>query len=244
MPYKRSYASRYAQNKRRSTRGGFGAMLYGNRYLYGMRAPNPRPYQPRTSINKYENKALTGANASSLCRQEGQVYHLDQIERGNQLGQALGQKHMVTAIHLRGTWKLPNNENYDRPGYYLVWDRQPNEALATPGDILDLTVGGADCSVAFPNQDNGSRFIIIAKRESKAANTNVNDDQYDPSMVWDVDEYHRLPRNLVATKTLGSASGLIDNRVTGALLLLTFGKNTSVNSNPLEFQFRVYFQDV
>lgn len=243
MYKRRSYAGRYSQ-RRRATRGGFGAMLYGNRFLYGMRAPNPRPYQPRTNINKYENKALTGANASSFCREEGQVYHIDQIDRGNQVGNALGQKHMVTAVHIRGQWVQPNGTTYDRPGYYLVWDRQPNEALATPGDILDLSVGGADCSIAFPNQDNGSRFIILAKREHSSVNAQEGEGPRDSSMQWIVDEYHRLPRNLVATKTLGSGSGLIDNRVTGALLLLTFGKNPSVNSNPLNFQFRVYFQDV
>jgi len=243
MYKRRSYAGRYSQ-RRRATRGGFGAMVYGNRYLYGMRAPNPRPYQPRTSVNKYENKALTGANASSLCREEGQVYHLDQIQRGNQLGEALGQKHMVTAIHIRGQWTLPNTQIYDRPGYYLVWDRQPNEALATPGDILDLSVGGADCSIAFPNQDTGSRFMILAKREHSAVNAQQNEIGRNDNHQWIVDEYHRLPRGLVATKTLGSASGLIDNRVSGALLLLTFGRNTSVNSNPLNFQFRIYFQDV
>lgn len=243
MPYKRSYASRYAQ-RRRATRGGFGAMLYGNRYLYGMRAPNPRPYQPRTSINKYENKALTLGSASSLCREEGQVFHLDQIDRGVQLGNALGQKHMVTAVHIRGRWQMQNAKSFDRPGYYLVWDKQPNEALATPGDILDLSTGGTDCSLAFPNQDNNSRFIILAKRESNAANQNQNDDEFNTSMQWTVDEYHRLPRNLVATKVLSDASGVISNRVSGALLLLTFGRLPSVESNPLNFQARVYFQDV
>lgn len=242
--YKRcSYAGRYAQ-RRRATRGGFGAMLYGNRFLYGMRAPNPRPYQPRTGINRMENKALTGANASSLCREEGQVYHLDQIARGDQLGTALGQKHMVTAVHIRGQWTLPNASSFDRPGYYLVWDKQPNEALATPGDILDLSVGGADCLIAFPNQDNGSRFIILAKREHDSVNQQQGDGARNESMQWIVDEYHRLPRNLVATKTLSSSSGTITNRVTGALLLLTFGRQSSANSNPLQFQFRVYFQDV
>lgn len=243
MYKRRSYAGRYSQ-RRRATRGGFGAMLYGNRYLYGMRAPNPRPYQPRTGINKKENKALTGANASSLCREEGEVYHLDQIARGDLVGNALGQKHMCTAVHIRGEWTLPNASTFDRPGYYLVWDKQPNEALATPGDILDLTTGGADCSLAFPNQDNNSRFIILAKREHDSVNAQAGEGPRSESMQWIVDEYHRLPRNLVATKTISSSSGLIDNRVSGALLLLTFGKQPSVNSNPLKFQFRVYFEDV
>lgn len=244
MPmYKRSYAGRYAR-KRRATRGGFGAMLYGNRYLYGMRAPNPRPYQPQTSINKYENKALTLGSASSLCREEGQIFHLDQIDRGNQLGNALGQKHMVTAFHIRGRWQLPNARAYDRPGYYLVWDKQPNEALATPADILDLTTTPNDCSLAFPNQDTASRFIILAKREHNAANAQPGEGPQNDSMQWIVDEYHRLPRNLVASKTLGSASGTITNRVSGALLLLTFGRLPSTESNPLQFSGRVYFQDV
>lgn len=242
MPYKQS--NRYAKRRYPRARGGFGAMLYGNRYLYGMRAPNPRPGQQRGSINSRENKALTGGNASSLCREEGTCFHLDQIDRGTGLGNALGQKHMVTGVHIRGRWALPNAQVSDRPGYYLVWDSQPNEALAAPGDILDLTTGGIDCSTAFPNQDNNARFTLLAKREHNAANANVSDDSYNPSMYWFVDEYFRFRKPLVATKTLGDASGQISNRVTGALIMLTFGRNTSVNSNPLNFQFRVYFQDV
>lgn len=211
------------------------------RMVGGWRAPNPRPMQPYHSINRYENKALTGTSATIALKEDGQCFHLDQVARGTQLGDRLGQKHQVTAVHIRGRWEMPNSRDYAQVGYMLVWDRQPGEALAAPGDILALT--GVDSYEAFPNQDNNDRFIILSRKMHNASNALTSGAQYNDSAQWVIDDYFQFRRQLIATSTLGGA-GTIADRVSGALILVGLGNASAANSANLTFSYRLYFQDV
>lgn len=241
MPAYRSKLFKRNNGGKKKTAGKGRYSFTSPRMVGGWRAPNPRPFQPYYSVNRYENKAITGTSATLALTELGQCFHLDQIARGTQLGQRLGQKHQVTGIHIRGRWFMQNTVSSDSVGYMLVWDKHPGEALPLPGDILALT--GVDSHEAFPNQDNQDRFICLARKTHNATNANTTASEYNDSALWNVDDYFQFRRNLIATSTLGGA-GTIADRVSGALILLGIGRQSAANSANLTFNYRLYFQDV
>ena len=211
------------------------------RVLGGWRMPNPRPPVSTKSINRMETKALTGSSATLAMTESGQCFHLDQITQGPGVTQRLGQKTQITAVHIRGHINQKAGVPFDNVGYYLVWDRQPNEALATPGDILALT--GVNAIEAFPNLDTQERFIILGKKMHKMANEDTAGSHFNDSMTWTVDDYFQFSRKLVTTTVL-AGSGLISDRVSGALLIVGVGRNPVASASNFAFNYRCYFNDV
>lgn len=207
----------------------------------------PRPQRlPVSVVNTAERKQLTGAGATLALKDVGQCFHLDQVTQGTGATQRLGQKYRVTGVHIRGDWIIQLNTRRDNIGYYLVWDRQPNEALANPGDILNLT--GTDSIKAFPNASNDGRFQFLARKDhsattavfgATAALTTLNHDS-----VWHIDHFFDLTDSrLIATNVI-AGSGLISDRTSGALLMVGIGDNSATVAANLSFTYRVYFEDV
>lgn len=221
--------------------GGRGAGLYMPRMQGGFRAPNPAPPKSTKSSNYLENKSLTGGSASLALQETGQVFHLDQITQGAGVTQRLGQKAQITGVHIRGSALMNNSNTNDTFVYYLVWDKSPNEALATPGDIINL--GGFDAAHAFPNLDTSDRFIILGRKSHICVNANTGVNDRNVSMYWNVDDYFQFSRKLVSTTVL-SGSGLISDRVSGALLLVGCGTQGAGFTSTLNFGYRCYFNDV
>lgn len=210
------------------------------RRMGGFYAPNPRPPVSIYSTQRKEIKALTGYSATLALSEAGQCFHLDQIPQGTGVTDRTGQKHQVTALHIRGDWHMNNSAVDDHVGYMLVWDRQPNEALATPGDII---AGGTDIIKGFPNQDNNGRFIILARKTHTACNQDANDEPTNQSQLWFVDDYFQFSRSLIATTVTGGGPTISD-RTSGALILVGMGLRPAAQAANLAFSYRLYFNDV
>lgn len=237
-----AYKSKLFQrnNGGKKTYGTGGAGLFRPRRMGGFYAPNPRPPVSTRSTQRLENKSLTGYGSTLACTDAGQCFHLDQITQGTAHSQRTGQKAQITGVHIRGEWNLNNTTITDHVGYLLVWDRQPNESLATPGDIMQ---GGTDIINAFPNQDNNARFIILARKTHKACNQDKLDEPTNPSQLWVLDDYYQFSRSLIST-VVQAGTGSITDRTTGALLMVGMGLKPISESGNLVFNFRVYFNDV
>ncbi len=209
---------------------------------------NPRPPKSNLShVNTAEQKVITGTLATIALKDTGQCFHLDQISQGTGASQRLGQKHRVTGFHIRGRWNVNIQAAFDNPGYMLVWDRQPNEVLANPGDILS-DIGSTDSSRAFPNQANIARFQILGRKTHPSANAIAQTSGTIPhstdSSYWAVDDYWDFSdKRLNATQVL-SGDGLIGDRISGALILLGIGENSSSVAANMTFNFRVFFEDI
>lgn len=208
----------------------------------------PRPARsPISHVNTAERKQITGSNAVLALKDVGQVFHLDQVTQGPGSTQRLGQKYRVTGVHIRGDWSMQLATRRDCVGYFLVWDKQPNEILANPGDILDLS-SSADSSKAFPNPDTDGRFIYLGRKQHTATvgkwGATSADTEFNDSSAWHPDDYWDFSdRRLIASNLL-SGNGTISDRSSGALLMVGIGQNAAQVSNVMDMHFRVYFEDV
>lgn len=238
MPYRSKLFNR---NNGGRTKGTYFKKPYPARARIAISRANPRPPKSAVSkVNTAESKHATFTDASIICRDTGNVALLDIITQGTAAGNRLGQKYRTTGIHIKGTWKLPVATLTDNPGYMLVWDRQPNETLANPADIM---IGGTDSSRSFPNSDNLDRFVFLARKHHTSVNQNNTGDQT-TSSEWTVDDYYDFSdKRLIATNVVGG-SGLIGDRSSGALLIFGTGQNVTAISSSLQFNYRIYFEDV
>lgn len=211
---------------------------------YTTRSPAPVPYLPPTPVNKSEIKYIDATSALVALRGIGNTQHMDVIQQGTTVGTRLGQKHRVTGVHIRGSWRINATVGSDYVGYMLVWDRQPNESLATPGDILDLA--GGNTIRCFPNQDTTGRFVYLGRKTHRAVNStdSTGHPLWMDNSTWMVDDYWDFTdKNLTAT-TIRLGGGAITDRSTGALLIVGMGDKPNAESVSLGCNFRVYFEDV
>lgn len=213
--------------------------------VYNRAAPSP-PKSKVAQVNTQEQKVLNGSGSALTLKDSGQCFHLDQITQGVGASQRLGQKHKVTGVHLRGQWALPSGVHTDCVGYMLFWDRQPNEVLANPADILRIS--GTDSVRCFPNVDNAGRFVPLGRKQFTSSNASTNGTTglqvKTESSDWNIDDFWDFStKNLVATQVL-AGDGLIGDRTSGALILLGIGGHAAASSANMNFNFRVFFEDV
>lgn len=120
---------------------------------------------------------------------------------------------------------------------YLVWDRQPNKALAAITDVLDSAN-----SLSFPKRENAQRFKIIKQWRGTFAG-NITTPAGDTVEV-DVDEYVKLPPECVSSFTTADTTGVIGDIITGALLFISVGNIAAGTSDAnTQLGFRVNFRD-
>lgn len=230
--------------------GGHGKMgggLYAPRRQAGFYPPNPRPLSGTRRVNARENKQRTFNLQSSPAGAQSQANHLDIIPQGAGASARIGQKFQVTAIHIRGEMRLSAESGIrdDTGGYYLLWDKQPNKALANPLDILDLQLNTVTNADAFPLASNSDRFVILARKSYDFVKQETATGSFDSRHI--VDDYFQFRRTLIATCQNGAEAGItptgiISTRTSGALLMLPFGNNLTALS--FNYSYRVYFNDV
>lgn len=213
--------------------------------VIGTTLANPRPAKTIVSaVNTAEQKQITGTLATIALKDTGQCFHLDQVTQGTGVSQRLGQRHRVTGVTIYGAWEINVDASADQPGYMLVWDRQPNEVLANPGDILAL---GTDSSRAFPNIDNLGRFEILYRQTFSGSNAQAGptgNRQNNDNSSWKIESFHDFTaKRLIATQVIGG-DGLIGDRTTGALILVGIGAHSASIASNMNFNFRLYFEDV
>ena len=250
----RLYQSQAGWNylRRRATHSGYirkrrmaqAAGLHGRRMsaLMAARAyPIARPMQP--ALRGFlggagENKYVDVANAVYVCDTTGSITHISVVAQGDSVNQRDGRKFMPTWVNMRGIIANGSTATSTESAVLLVWDKQPNKALAAITDILDVV-----STVAQNKRENSSRFMII--RRWSVLLTGKSDGSTVPGFARNFDRYVRLPRGLVAECTPSDTTGEIGNRVTGALLLVTLGNRAAgTAAAALETSIRIGFKDV
>jgi len=208
-----------------------------------MAQPFPFPGPSRRNVNVKESKYIQNNQQQQLCHTDGVISHLDVIDQGVDQDERLGQKFQVTECHIQGSITInAATTQLEQAGYTLVWDTQPNRALpSTFGTVLN----GTPSQYAFPNPDRQDRFIYLAKREFTLTKADAtNSAGYNDSSIVKINAKHIFKRKLVACCSTNQTSGVIANRPTGALLLLTTGISAVANASTMDFSYRVYFHDV
>lgn len=250
----RLYQSQAGWNslRRRATHSGYirkrrvaqAAGLHGRRMsaLMAARAyPIARPMQP--ALRGFlggagENKYVDVATATYACDTTGSVTHISVVPQGDSVNQRDGRKFMPTSVNIRGSIGNGSTSTSTENAVMLVWDKQPNKALAALTDILD-----AATPIAQNKRENASRFTILRRWDSVL--TGKSDGSTTSGYIRNFDHFVRLPRGLIAECTPADTTGEIGNRVTGALLFVTVGNRTAGSTAAgLIVNIRVGFKDV
>jgi len=203
--------------------------------------PHPAPSSLPITIGTVKSKTYQaiGFRPDNVMTNAGTL--VDTIDKGTADNQRIGSKWNPTALHLKGYVRgQATSPAYVNTGYYVVWDRQPNRALATQQDVF---VGTAP-SFMYPAPSTDDRFLII---HHKIFNVVVPD----AGVVGDksqfiVDDYIKLPARLTCHAALGSSAGGINDRVSGALLLFVYSSEgvASIARPQANLAHRIYFNDV
>lgn len=170
----------------------------------------------------------------------GSITHLDIVPTGTTVNSRDGRKFKDTAVQFRGHCFADSTTTATSGAMYLVWDHQPNKALASITDVLDSAN-----SNSFSKRENSQRFKIIKKwRWAFSGNTTTAGQQTSNTLI-DIDDYVKLPDYCVAECTTADTTGAIGNRVTGALLLITVGSTGAGTADATAFfNTRVNFVDI
>jgi len=194
-----------------SASSGFYARSRGGRRTAQM---NLRGFLGAAGDAKYVDTTL----AAYALNTTGSVTHVSIVPTGTTVGSRDGKAFRCTSVQVRGNAQADTTTLVGTGAAYLVWDRQPNKALAAVTDILDSA-----SSASLPKRENASRFKILKKWRWAFSGNNTTAGQINDTSIYDVDDYVRLPSDCVATCTAADTTGVIGNRVTGALLLVTVG---------------------
>lgn len=210
----------------------------------GVLARRTAPHPPKSQV-PISSKSIKGVWFDLATREfntvGGAPFHIDVIPQGVEEQDRIGNKWQNMGLHLRGQ-VLPDltSATASQMGtMYVIWDKQPNQALPVFAEIFTGT-GGFE----FINLGYQDRFVVCFKK-NYLSQIDVTNDKIINGTYF-VDEYIDLkPFKCVATSLNGDATGLIANRSTGALLLVTTG-NIATGAGPpsVNLEARVYFQDV
>lgn len=185
--------------------------------------------------NDYKFVDLAAANYQNDTT--GSITLIATIPQGTTVNTREGKSAQLTSVRVRGFIESKAATTVAQAACYLVWDRQPNKALAAIADVLVSA-----SSNAFPNRENAQRFVIIKSwRYGFAGNTTAPAAQ--PTTI-PVDDYVKLPRECVTSFTSADTTGVIGDIISGALLFITVG-TIAAGTAAAESQlaFRVNFRD-
>lgn len=185
---------------------------------------------------KYVDLAFAGYGADTT----GSVTHCSIIPQGSTVGQREGRTCIVTACHLRGNVSARSTCKIATASWMLVWDNQPNKALAGITDILD----SASCE-AQNKRENVNRFKIVRRCNYAVSGNDTTAGQQTDHSIFFVDEYIKLPKGCITVYTTADTTGVIANCIQGALLLVTCGNQPAGNSAVyVNVNVRTSFKDI
>lgn len=205
-----------------------------------LEVPRVIPYQiPRGFITMQASDAkfLNVAAAQYACNTTGSITHLDIVPQGTTVSSREGKAFRVKSCLVRG--QISANTATTIANYlgYLVWDKQPNKVLPAITDILDSV-----SFLAFSKRENAGRFILLKKWAGVVSGNSTT-----PATGLElhcVDEYVRFPKDLIAECTVADNTGVIGNRINGALYFVTAGSVVAGTGDCSFYTtFRVNFTD-
>ena len=205
---------------------------------------NPKPPLSRSNINSDTTKTKTFARSvvPMIDSMASQGISLDTVDRGPGDNERIGAKWKALAVHFRGSIQasmVVGGVPLTTAGYYVVWDKQPNKASATFTEVF----AGSDPASSFAAVSNDDRFVIVKHRRVNITMQDSTGDANDNSQ-HQLDDYIKLGAGKVCHSTLGTTSGIIANRTTGALLLFPYSDKAAGQFEPvMTFGYRTYFED-
>lgn len=193
--------------------------------ILGRRGGFPHPAPSAIPTGSLETKSQKFANTAYDLLAGGVVTHLNSITQGTGNANRLGYKIKNTAVHLKGQFSCAQTGPRAAVcGYYLVWDKSPNLALAATSDVFNINAGaGYDMSNTFPIDND--RFVILKSKRRTICNSTANG----INTVL-VDDFVKLPASCVTGFVKGNTTGGIANTQTGALLLMPYRSVTEAGS--------------
>lgn len=178
----------------------------------------------RRNTNRNRNTGLRGeikshdvAMTGLITNSTGLVQCVNLIAAGTDYNQRIGRQVHIKSIEIRAVLPPMTTELLNRWKLMLVWDKQPNGALAAVSDILDTAT-----SVSMNNLENRNRFRVI--RTWGGLNGYVDTTNHSSSEPFvNMDEFVKLSLKT----TYNAATANIADISTGALLLLAVGSEAT-----------------
>lgn len=224
------------------------------------RAPFPRAYgAPRAGVRRQviprpwrfggfrgvgqrspqERKVIDVAQATYGLNTTGSVTALNLVATGTDYTNRIGRKVNITAVQMRGFAALADaTAGPTLTRIMLVWDMQPNGALALVTDVLNAALPDS-----FMNLNNRDRFrVLYDKQFVFGATTNVATQAYAQApSVMNLNVYKRCNQPV----TFSGTTAAIGSMETGALLLVTVGDQTAASTAGANayLTFRMRFTD-
>lgn len=189
----------------------------------------------RTPASRMERKFVDLNDAVYELSTSGVTTLIPVIPQGAGESQRIGREVQLASVQIHGYCSAKTTTVTSRGRIMLVWDKQPNAALAAVTDILT-----ANSSQALLNDQNKKRFRVLLN-EFFVFSGNITT----PSTGMEIYPFQRfvkLRKRMITYGTVGT--GVIGDIKTGALLLLTTGDiATGTGSAQLQATFRVRFYD-
>lgn len=188
-----------------------------------------------------EMKYIDTGLVSHAITNTGAVVLVATIAQGTNVSQRVGREVVLRTIQMNMDILCPQDTNLTTFHLALVWDKQPNKALAAWTDIFETGLGNT--AWAFKNMENRKRFTILKiwRRHTiggRAEGTEVFTDKSQIKM-----DYFRKLNHKMEFGTTGN--GGIGDITTGALLFTYIaGVSAAGNEHPTMLRnFRVRYQD-
>jgi len=156
----------------------------------------------------------------------GSITHLDIVPQGTTVLTRVGKSYQINTIQIRGYVQADSAATVNMVAMYLVWDNQPNKALAAINDVINGTN-----PYSFSRRENVARFTILKKWIRVLEGNNAAGGQTGKT-TFVIDYYKKVKnRGLIAQCTSADTTGVIGNRINGALLLITVGDSIAGTSD-------------
>lgn len=188
-------------------------------------------------LDRSDYKFVDLASATYANNTTGSVTLVATIPQGSTVNNRDGKSCQLTSVRIRGRIVADTTATTQGVACALVWDRQPNKALAALLDVYDVATTNN-----FPNRENSGRFRII-KEWRDVLNGNSNAPASGP-VILNMNEYIKLPYECVSSYTTADTTGVIGDIITGALLFITWGSVVAGTADAnTTAAFRVNFRD-
>jgi len=186
-----------------------------------------------------EMKAFDNTLSTTAVNTTGSVTLLNSIGAGTDINKYIGRRYTIRSIEMRiyGFSQAATGVNQIHR-YLLVWDRQPNGALAAIGDIMnDVSAGGAFFDSARSLQ-NRSRFICLKDWFFTLGG------EADPLATEQTTKLFTYYRRHNLKTILNDDGGAIGNIVNGALLFVAIGNIAAgLTDGTVQGQYRLRFSE-
>lgn len=235
-------SAEYAQNRRRHAATTLQRAARARAGVSRRNVAFPMPLPSTAPQGKLEVKTVQYTRSQLNCDAAPTPVHINIITQGAGNNQRLGNKCRVTGVRIKGrglTDLMTGATDDSVVGYYLVWDKQPNQTLASAAHIwTEDTANGLYVYNTGLKVGSRDRFQVVGSFRTilGRVNTNLPSD-------CDINCFHKMPRSCVTTYIAGSAAGEIANIMNGALLIVPYGSKVTAPVPAIQFATELFFEE-